>query len=86
MGIVMKDYQLGEPIVLSGEGTFVAPASGRLHLRCNDSWTQLTDNSGELHVELTVSRKHRDGLLRTSAKIPTSNLLTTPRIHRGSTN
>ena len=23
MGIVMKDYQLGEPIVLSGEGTFV---------------------------------------------------------------
>ena len=53
MGIVLKDYQLGRPIVLSGEGTFVVPASGRLHLRCNDSWTQLTDNSGELHVELT---------------------------------
>jgi hypothetical protein len=50
VGVIFKDFQLSEVIVLGEELSFVAPSDGTLFLRCRDKWTQLADNSGELQV------------------------------------
>ena len=46
------DYILSAAIPLGTRQAFVAPADGRLFLRCDDDWTQLADNVGELTVTL----------------------------------
>ena len=46
------DYILSAAIPLGTRQAFVAPADGRLFLRCDDDWTQLADNVGELAVTL----------------------------------
>jgi len=48
--VIFREFQLSEVIVLGKEISFVAPSDGTLFLRCQDKWTQLSDNSGELHV------------------------------------
>ena len=45
-------YTLSEGIPLGAKRAFVAPADGLLVLRCDDDWTQLADNAGELTVTL----------------------------------
>ena len=50
-------YQLSEPIELSAKGTLVAPASGHLFVRCQEDWTELSDNAGELKVFFRVTPK-----------------------------
>jgi hypothetical protein len=50
-------YQLSEPIELSAKGTLVAPASGHLFVRCQEDWTELSDNEGELKVFFRVTPK-----------------------------
>jgi hypothetical protein len=45
-------YTLSEEIPLGAKRAFVAPADGLLVLRCDDDWTQLADNAGELTVTL----------------------------------
>ena len=50
IGVIFKEFQLSEEIVLGKEFSFVAPSEGTLFLRCQDKWTQLSDNSGELQV------------------------------------
>jgi hypothetical protein len=52
-GVVLTDFHLSEPFALGAEGTFVAPATGNLYLRCRDVWSQLADNRGEVQVRLT---------------------------------
>ena len=52
VGIVMHDYTLGEPFELGADGSFTAPASGKLFLRCKDAWNELADNKGSLTVRL----------------------------------
>ena len=46
------DLVLGDAIPLGARLVFLAPADGRLYLRCADDWTQLADNDGELIVTL----------------------------------
>ena len=53
IGVVMEDFRLSDPFVLGTRGSFVAPASGKLYLRCCEAWNRLADNSGVLRVELT---------------------------------
>ncbi len=50
-------YQLSEPFELSAKGTLVAPASGHLFVRCQEDWTELSDNDGELKVFFRVTPK-----------------------------
>lgn len=50
-------YQLSEPFELSAKGTLVAPASGHLFVRCQEEWTELGDNAGELKVFFRVTPK-----------------------------
>lgn len=50
IGVIFREFQLSEVIVLGENMSFVAPSDGTLFLRCRDKWTQLSDNSGELHV------------------------------------
>jgi len=45
-------YALSAVIPLGATRAFVAPADGRLFLRCDDDWTQLADNTGEVSVTL----------------------------------
>lgn len=49
---VFDDYELSKPIELDSP-TFVAPADGKLVLRCRDEWHKLDDNSGTITVSLT---------------------------------
>ena len=53
IGVVMSDFRLTKPFKLGTDGEFVATASGKLYLRCNDNWNKLADNGGKIRVELT---------------------------------
>lgn len=50
VGVVMSDYELGEPFELGTRGTFIAPADGGLYFRCQDAWNELHDNRGTVIV------------------------------------
>ena len=52
VGVVMKGYELSEPLLLGTHGSFESPASGRLYLRCNDAWNEVADNAGQVEVSL----------------------------------
>lgn len=54
IGVIFKDFKLGEPFELGDYGTFVAPESGQLWLRCRDGWGSLADNEGEMEVTLKI--------------------------------
>jgi hypothetical protein len=52
VGVLMQDFQLGEPFELGNHGTFTAPADGQLYLRCRDAWHEIADNDGTILVRL----------------------------------
>jgi len=54
VGVVMNAFKLGEPFLLGTNSSFVAPMDGRLHLRCNDAWNELSDNEGHIVVKLCL--------------------------------
>ena len=54
VGAIFSDFQLSEPFELGAEATFEASQDGHLVVRCRDSWTELSDNAGEL--KLTIER------------------------------
>lgn len=74
VGIVMKDFTLGEPFELGSEGTFIAPSDGRLYLRCQDRWNELADNSGKLGVKLTATGNTGDIPVASSAETSPSTV------------
>ena len=43
---------LSPEIDIGAKTSFTSPASGVLHLRCNDDWTRLADNRGVLTVHI----------------------------------
>lgn len=53
---IFRDFQLGEPFELGSQATFKAAQDGHLVLRCRDSWTELSDNAGELTVAISKSQ------------------------------
>ncbi len=53
IGTVLHDFQLSAPFDLGARGTFVAPVSGKLYVRCRDAWSQLADNRGEILLRFT---------------------------------
>jgi hypothetical protein len=52
VGVLFHDYQLTEVFPLGPRGSFVAPRSGQLYLRCQDEWGELSDNLGSLHFRI----------------------------------
>jgi hypothetical protein len=61
-GVIFHDFTLGEPFELSNEGTFVAPADGRLYARCRDAWNELADNTGSVALAIyAADAKNRPG-------------------------
>lgn len=50
VGAVFSDFELGAPIEFGANAQFVADQSGHLFVRCDDAWTELSENSGELEV------------------------------------
>ena len=52
VGVVMSDYQLSPEFELGEAGSFIAPASGKLYLRCLDVWHEISDNAGAVRVVL----------------------------------
>ena len=57
IGVILHDFKLEGPFELGDRGSFTAPATGQLYLRCNDSWTELADNDGEITVHLRRTPK-----------------------------
>jgi hypothetical protein len=55
VGVVFHDYAISPPIPLGVTAEFTAPCDGQLFLRCEDDWTQLADNDGQ--IEVTISRR-----------------------------
>lgn len=51
--VVLRDFQLSEPVLLGREGKFSAPNDGQLYLRCQDVWNELDDNQGSVVVTLS---------------------------------
>ncbi|MFN7804361.1 MAG: hypothetical protein ACK5TO_10120 [Planctomycetaceae bacterium] len=49
------EYRLGEPFFLGAQGTWTAPASARLYLRCRDDWAKLADHKGAITVRLELA-------------------------------
>ncbi len=54
VGVLMKDYQLGEEFPLGKEGSFQREEEGDLYLRCAGPWTSLEDNTGRMRVRIKV--------------------------------
>ncbi|WP_145053972.1 hypothetical protein [Lignipirellula cremea] len=52
LGVIVRDFQMGEPFEIGCLGTFSTPTGGDLYLRCGDSWNRIADNDGELTVWL----------------------------------
>jgi hypothetical protein len=52
IGMILHDFKIEGTFELGVRGTFVAPVKGQLYLRCDDSWTELADNEGEITVHL----------------------------------
>lgn len=57
VGIVMRDYELGQPFELGAYGSFTATADGDLYLRCQDQWNEIADNKGKVSVRVKVKGK-----------------------------
>ena len=55
IGAVLSDYKLSKPFLVGQRGTFVAPVSGKLYVRCQDAWNELADNEGTMQVRLRRS-------------------------------
>jgi hypothetical protein len=53
----IRDYALGDEFELGRFGSFTAPGSGKLYLRCRDRWTDLADNRGSVTVKLKLKDK-----------------------------
>jgi hypothetical protein len=51
------EYQLSEPFDLGTQGSFTAPTDGQIVVRCEDEWTDLGDNDGEIEVYFRLSTK-----------------------------
>jgi hypothetical protein len=56
VGILWNDYQLSEPFDFGESGTWTAPQSGKLFLRCQDGWCDLADNRGAVTVKWKVAK------------------------------
>ena len=51
VGAILQDFKLSEPFELGAKNVgFVAPESGQLYLRCQDKWSALADNDGQINV------------------------------------
>jgi len=49
---VFTDHRLSGASPLGRQAVLAAPAAGQLFLRCDDAWTELADNDGELTVTI----------------------------------
>ncbi len=52
VGVLLKDYKLGEEFELGRSGTFRAPSDGDLYLRCRAPWTKIADNADRVLVKI----------------------------------
>lgn len=55
VGVIFKDFKLGEPFDLGEYGMFTAPSDGKLFLRCRDNWSELADNKGSVSVKFKLA-------------------------------
>jgi hypothetical protein len=56
IGTVLTDnYMLTEVIPMGTRGKFTASQNGQLYVRCQDAWSQIDDNSGDLDVYIRVA-------------------------------
>ncbi len=51
------EYSLSEPFDLGAKGTFTASFDGQLVVRCEDEWTDLSENSGEIQLFFRLAAK-----------------------------
>lgn len=50
------EYSLSEPFDLGARGTFTPSQEGQLVVRCQDEWTALSDNDGEIELYFRLSK------------------------------
>jgi len=64
---IFDDFSLGEPFPLGVSGVLTAPASGQLHVRCDDAWGKLADNKGAVTLKLRVAKPDAAATSRSGA-------------------
>jgi hypothetical protein len=52
MAVILNGYELGQPFALGAGGVFESPSGGDLYVRCDDCWSQLHDNRGQIRLRL----------------------------------
>jgi hypothetical protein len=58
LGVIQADdYSLSEPFEIPAYGTFKAPSTGKLYLRCGDAWHEIADNEGKVNVRIKLTGK-----------------------------
>lgn len=57
VGVIFKDFQLGEPFELGTAGEFTATDDGVLFARCRSDWCELADNSGSVTLKIRLAGK-----------------------------
>jgi hypothetical protein len=56
IGVIMKDFELGEPFDLGANGEWTPPENGNLWVRCRDDWAELGDNKGKVTLTLKLKK------------------------------
>jgi hypothetical protein len=59
VGVLFKDFKLSEPFDLGAKGTLTAPSDGQLYVRCQDPWTEIGDNKGQLTFKIKLVNKDK---------------------------
>ncbi len=59
IGTLFHDYVLSEPVTFGTSGTWTAPEDGDLHLRCEDAWGEIADNTGTIVFRMKIAGKGR---------------------------
>jgi hypothetical protein len=54
LGCVKTEEGLTEEFIIVPDRSFQLPAEGQLYLRCEDEWTSLSDNDGQLEISLSA--------------------------------
>lgn len=57
VGMIVKDYALGEEFELGESGVFTAKTGGNLYLRCKIPWNKIATASGRVVVKLRLKEK-----------------------------
>lgn len=56
VGVLFKDFELSEQFELGAGKTFKPPSEGQLHVRCQEDWGKIGDNTGTIDLKIVLPK------------------------------